>query len=255
MGAIIAIANQKGGVGKTTTAINLASYLTTFARRVLLVDLDPQANATSSLGLPKREPSCFAVMQGDTSADEVLVAAPALPALHVLPASPALAALQVTADPEREAPALLRPLVDALCDRYAYVFLDSPPSLGLLTLAALSVASEVIIPVQCEYLALEGLAQLLETLERVRTSANPRLERVRVLLTMYDARTNLAQQVVDEVRAHFPGQVFETVIPRNVRLAEAPSYGQPIVLYDPFSRGAEGYRRLAEEVARYAATA
>jgi chromosome partitioning protein len=249
---VVTVANQKGGVGKTTTAVNVGAELARRAR-VLLVDLDPQANATSSLGLDPGEEraSTYDALLGDLPLAEAIVAT-AVPGLDLAPASRVLAGAQVELvdlpDRERRLERALGPVVEA--GGYDVVLVDTPPSLGLLTLNALVGSDLVLVPVQCEYLALEGLGQLVETLELVRGSLNPRLVLVGILLTMLDSRTNLSAQVAAEVRRHFPAATFATVIPRSVRLSEAPSFGRPIRLYDASSRGARAYAALADELAR-----
>jgi chromosome partitioning protein len=246
-----ALANQKGGVGKTTTAINLGSYLGLLGKRVLLVDMDPQANATSSLGYDKREggPSVYEALTGARPVDEVITRTEH-PGVDLLPATIQLAGAEVelVGIMAREA-RLARTLKESV-ERYDYVLIDCPPSLGLLTVNSLTAADGVLIPVQCEYLALEGLGQLVRTIDLIRDNLNGRLRVAGVVMTMFDARTNLSQGVVEEVRQHFPTLTFDTIIPRNVRLGEAPSFGKPISVYDPTSRGAVAYRALAEEVIR-----
>jgi len=250
MSQVYALANQKGGVGKTTTAVNLGAYLAAAGQRVLLVDVDPQANAPSCLGVDRQSlsHSTYDVLLNGAPADESILLTKQV-RLDLLPATPELAGAEVelvgAMAREHRLSRALMPVVD----RYDYVFMDCPPSLGLLTVNALAAAQDgVIIPVQCEYLALEGLGHLLRTIYMVRDNVNPQLAIAGVVLTMFDARTNLSRQVVDEVRRFFPAYVFETIIPRSIRLGEAPSYGETIRSYAPTTTGAEAYRALAQEL-------
>jgi len=250
MGRVYTFANQKGGVGKTTTAISLAAYLAHYGQRILLVDLDPQANATSCLKVDKNtvRGGTYDVLIGAASASSYILHNPKLK-ISLLPASPALAGAEVELVSEIVREARLKRGISSLIDRYDYILVDCPPSLGLLTLNGLVAGKDgVIIPVQCEYLALEGLGQLTYTLERVREAFSSNLAVRGVVLTMFDGRTNLANDVVKEVRRHFGKQVFNTLIPRSIRLAEAPSYGQPILVYAPNSGGALAYDSLAREI-------
>ena len=250
MGRIYTLVNQKGGVGKTTTVINLGAYLAYFGQRVLLVDLDPQANATSCLGVDRRtvKSGTYDVIIGASPALNNILHNPKLK-LSLLPSSPALAGAEVELVPELARETRLKEALRPVIERYDYILIDCPPSLGLLTLNGIVSAQDgVIIPVQCEYLALEGIGQLTQTIQRVRTALFPFLRVRGVVLTMFDGRTKLSNDVVAEVSRHFPQQVFKTVIPRSIRLAEAPSYGQPISTYSPASTGALAYANLAREV-------
>lgn len=254
-GHIYSFANQKGGVGKTTTAVNLAAYLAAEGHSVLLVDADSQANATSSLGIDKRREadSLYEVLIGEAQAPEIIVTLdrPSLRGcLHLLPSSVELAGAEVelAGQPQGEREYRLKRALEPLRSRYDYILVDCPPSLGLLTLNALAAADAVIIPLQCEYLALEGLMQLINTISLVLSGLNKNLKILGIAMTMFDSRTNLSAQVVQEVRRHFPKEVFSTLIPRSVRLSEAPSYALSILEYDPNSRGALAYAALAQEV-------
>lgn len=249
MGKIIAIANQKGGVAKTTTAVNLAACIAALGKRVLLIDIDPQGNASSGLGIDKTSLNycIYDVLINDLPVESVIYKGE-IDGLYVLPATIQLAGAEIELVTAISRELKLKKAIQGIRDKYDYIFIDCPPSLGLLTLNALTAADSLIIPIQCEYYALEGLGQLLNTIELIKKHLNSALDIEGVLLTMFDARTNLSIQVVEEVKTHFSNKMYRTIIPRNVRLSEAPSHGKPIILYDPKSKGAEVYQELAKEV-------
>ena len=252
MTKIVSLANQKGGVGKTTTAINLGASLAACERKVLIVDLDPQANATSGVGLEKSEEKSMYPVLVDGMPMRDIVAPTELPTLFVAPSSVDLVGAEVELRDAIGREYVLKRALEPVASDYDYVLIDSPPSLGLLTINGLTAAHSVLVPMQCEYFALEGVSQLLTTIDRVRDAVNPELEIEGIVLTMYDERMNLSRQVAEEVRGHFGEKVYTTIIPRNVRLGEAPSFGKPIILYDIRSRGSEAYIHLAKEFIRRA---
>ena len=247
---VVAIANQKGGVGKTTTAVNVATWLALDGAGVLLVDLDPQANATTGLGIDNRRAklSTYNVLVEQTPVEEAIIPT-TVERLSVLPSTIDLAGAEIELVPAMSRELRLRRALVPILERFDYVVIDCPPSLGLLTVNALAAAGEVVVPIQCEYYALEGLGQLLRNINLIKQHLNPRLKFSGIVLTMFDPRTRLAEEVVREVRGHFEGLVYETVVPRSVRLSEAPSFGQPIAVYDPRSKGSEAYREVAREMA------
>ena len=249
MGRIIAVANQKGGVGKTTTAINLSSCLAALGQKVLAIDMDPQGNMTSGLGIDKNEvdKTVYDLIIGEANVEEV-VCREALEHLDVLPTNIDLSAAEIELIGVENKEFIIRDAIHPIRDSYDYIIIDCPPSLSMLTINAMTTADTVLVPIQCEYYALEGLSQLMHTIELVKERLNPTLEMEGVVFTMYDARTNLSLQVVENVKDNLKQTIYKTIIPRNIRLAEAPSHGMPINIYDPKSTGAESYMLLAEEV-------
>ncbi len=249
MGRTIAIANQKGGVGKTTTAINLSASLANKGKKVLVIDTDPQGNTTSGFGIEKNEleNTVYELILGECSINECILS-DVIPGVAVIPSNVNLAAAEIELIGVDKKEYILKKEVDWIKDKYDFIMIDCPPSLNLLTINAMTTADSVLVPIQCEYYALEGLSQLIHTVNLVKERLNPALDMEGVVFTMYDSRTNLSLQVVENVKDHFKQKVFDTVIPRNIRLAEAPSYGMPIAMYDPKSTGAEAYMHLADEV-------
>lgn len=248
MGKVIAIFNQKGGVGKTTTNVNLSACLANMGKKICVIDIDPQGNTTSGFGINKTELeySIYDVIVNDVSIKEVVIKSQ-YDNLHIVPSSVQLAGAEIELAGVSNREIQLRQSINEIKDSYDYIFVDCPPSLGLLTINSLSAVDSVLIPIQCEYYALEGVSQLMNTIQLVKKNLNPNLEIQGVVLSMFDGRTNLSIQVVDEVKSYFKGKVYATIIPRNVRLAEAPSFGQPVIYYDEKSKGSEAYKELAEE--------
>lgn len=249
MTKIIAIANQKGGVGKTTTTVNLAACLAEMGRKVLLIDTDPQGNATTNFSINKveQENTLYELLLGEISVNDCILK-DVIPNVSIIPSNVNLAAAEIELIGIEEKEFIIKKEIEFIKDDYDYVIFDCPPALNTLTLNAMTTANSVIVPIQCEYLALEGLSDLITTINLVKERLNPELDLEGIVFTMYDGRTVLSQQVVENVKEHFPDKIYETKIPRNVRLSEAPSFGQPITVYDPKSTGAESYRSLAKEV-------
>ena len=247
MAVRVAIANQKGGVGKTTTSINLGAALALLGRKVLLVDCDPQANATSGLSLSERQPGLYRVLVGEAKMREAIFQT-SVERLYLVPSSNDMFGAEVELVGLEQRELLLRKVVGQVCEDFDFIFFDCPPSLGLLTVNALTAAGKVIVPLQCEYYAMEGLSSILNTLELIKQNLNPELEMEGILLTMFDRRNSLSYKVAEEVRDYFDGKVFDTIINRNVRLSEAPSHGKPIMTYDVRSRGSQDYLKLAGEL-------
>ena len=249
MGRVIAIANQKGGVGKTTTAINLTAALAETGKKVLVIDIDPQGNTTSGFGIDKNdlEDTVYELILGECSINDCIIK-DVIKNVSVLPSNVNLAAAEIELIGVEKKEFILKNEVDWVKDQYDYILIDCPPSLNMLTVNAMTTATSVLVPIQCEYYALEGLSQLIHTVNLVKERLNEELYMEGVVFTMYDSRTNLSAQVVENVKQHFKQKVFDTVIPRNIRLAEAPSFGMPICMYDPKSAGAEAYRNLADEI-------
>lgn len=249
MGRIIAIANQKGGVGKTTTSINLTAALAEEGKKVLVIDIDPQGNTTSGFGIDKNDldDTVYELILGECSINDCIIK-DVLPNVSVLPSNVNLAAAEIELIGVEKKEFILKKEVDYIKEQYDYILIDCPPSLSMLTVNAMTTANSVLVPIQCEYYALEGLSQLIHTVNLVKERLNPELDMEGVVFTMYDSRTNLSMQVVENVKNHLNQKIYNTLIPRNIRLAEAPSYGIPITKYDPKSAGAEAYRNLAKEV-------